>query len=273
MFDTHCHLNFHSFNDIVDNTVSLAQKNGVNFIVIPGTDISSSEKAIQIASQYTSLYAAVGIHPHHVKEYRQDKVRITEDIKQIESLLQNKNVVAVGEIGMDRHLYQQTKYENTTIDENYIELQKIVLIEQIKRAIAYKKSLILHNREAKGDILPLLEKIWDDSLRGKSVFHCCEADLELLDFAKEHGMYIGVDGDITWSKRKQRFIKEVPLEMLVVETDSPFLTPEPIRNENPQNNPSNVRIVCEFVAKIKEIAFENVAEETENNGKQLFNLI
>ena len=279
MFDTHCHLNFHAFDESLEEVISQATSSGIEYIVIPGTDIMSSQKAIKIAEKHQKIFAAVGIHPHHVLEIRNSKfetpneeLMINNQIKTIEKLLQNTNVVAVGEVGMDRHVYEKTKYEDNSVDEDYINLQKIFLIEQIKLAIKYKKSLILHNREAKQDLIPIIKDYWNESLRGCSVFHCCEADEELLDFAKEHGMYIGIDGDITWSKKKQRFIKEVPLEMLVLETDSPFLTPEPIRETNPQNNPSNLRIICQKVAGIKGVNFEEIAQRTEENGKKLFRL-
>lgn len=306
MFDTHCHLNFKSFNETFDEVILQSKKNGISYIVIPGTDIISSTKAIEIASQYDHIFAAVGIHPHHVKEYRDtvipsevegslahasndyaNKLRDSStslrsaqnDIAQIEQLLQSKKVVAVGEIGMDRHEYQQTKYEDTSINEEYIQLQEQVLRQQIRLAIQYKKSLILHNREAKQDMIPILTEIWDRSLEGRTVFHCCEADEELLDFAKNHKMFLGVDGDISWSKKKQRFIKEVPLDMLVVETDSPFLTPLPLRSlqakrgePTPINTPSNLRIICEKVAEIKGVTFETIASVTEENGKKLFRI-
>lgn len=310
MFDTHCHLNFHSFENSFEDIISQAKRNGVSTILIPGTDITSSKKAIEIASNHDDLYAAVGIHPHHIKEFRDNSGELVQDLmsdilSKLESLLQSDKVVAVGEVGMDRHIYEQTKYEVNSIDEEYIHLQKLFLIEQIKLAIKYKKSLVLHNREAKEDMLEILErysKVVDSvpssfsqsSLKtpvgspselvppttknetlldlSHSVFHCCEADIDLLDFAKAHGMHIGVDGDITWSRKKQRFIKEVPLEMLVLETDSPFLTPEPVRHENPQNNPSNLRIVCQKVADVKEISFETVAQVTEENGRKLFGI-
>ena len=241
MFDTHCHLNFGAFDGRVGEVVDRAKQSGVNQIVIPGTDVPTSEKAIAIAEQYEGyspersrgIYAAVGIHPHHVFEiFNGEKnllpsLSFKKELKKIENLLTNPKVVAIGEVGIDRHIYQKTKYPDYKIEEEFVELQKIFLIEQIKLAIKYNKSLILHNREAKKDMLGLLESVWDKKLEGRTVFHCCEPDFELLEFAKKHKMFIGVDGDITYYKEKQEFIKTIPLEMLVFETDSPFLNPEP----------------------------------------------
>src|SRR3989338_8603763 len=228
-FDTHCHLNFQAFDGRVGEVINWAKQAGVNQIVIPGTDIPTSEKAIAIAEKYEGVYAAVGIPPHHVFEiFNGEKnllpsLSFKKELKKIENLLSNPKVVAIGEVGIDRHIYQKTKYPDYKIEEEFVELQKIFLIEQIKLAIKYNKSLILHNREAKKDMLKILS---NNELRitdYQSVFHCCEPDPELLKFAKEHKMFIGVDGDITYYKEKQEWIKTVPLEMLVLETDSPFL--------------------------------------------------
>src|SRR3989338_9748879 len=199
-FDTHCHLNFQAFDGRVGEVINWAKQAGVNQIVIPGTDIPTSEKAIAIAEKYEGVYAAVGIPPHHVFEiFNGEKnllpsLSFKKELKKIENLLSNPKVVAIGEIGIDRHIYQKTKYPDYKIEEEFVELQKIFLKEQIKLAIKHKKSLILHNREAKKDMLGLLESVWDKKLEGRTVFHCCEPDFELLEFAKKHKMFIGIDG-------------------------------------------------------------------------------
>ena len=181
--------------------------------------------------------------------------------------------MAVGEVGMDRHTYKDTKYEEYTIDEKFIEIQRDLLRLQIQLAVKHKKSLIVHNREAKADLLPIVQDNWNEHLRHHAVFHCCEADIELLEFAKKHDMFIGVDGDVTYDKKKQDFIKEVPLEMLVVETDSPYILPEPLLSQKKYpNEPANVRYVVKMVAQIKNIAFDEVIKITTENGKNLFQL-
>jgi len=225
LFDTHCHLNFKAFEGRVEEVVRAARDAGVNNIIVPGTDIETSKRAVEIAERFEGVYAAVGIHPHHVYElFLEVRHRVFSSTsppkggspksltkKQVSTLLyllKNPKVVAIGEVGIDKHNYQKTKHQDYKVDEAFVELQKIFLIEQIKLAIKYNKSLILHNREAKKDMLGLLESVWDKKLEGRTVFHCCEPDFELLEFAKKHKMFIGVDGDITYYKEKQEFIKD-----------------------------------------------------------------
>ncbi len=292
LFDTHCHLNFKAFDGRVKEVINQANKSGVNNIVIPGTDIETSKKAIEIAEKYPDVFAAVGIHPHHVYEFLEAQISVfstasprperrgprrlsqkqksahflSQELKKIENLLSNKKVIAIGEVGIDRHIYQKTKYPDYKIEDEFVELQKVFLKEQIKLAIKYDKSLILHNREAREDTLGVLGSVWDRKLEGRTVFHCCEPDKTLLKFAQKHKMFIGVDGDITYYKEKQLFIRKVPLEMLVLETDSPFLSP----TRQFPNEPKNIILIAEFVAKLKNIPIEKISEITTENARILF---
>ena len=158
MFDTHCHLNFQAFEGRVDRIIDEARKAGVTKIVVPGTDLETSKKAVEIAQKFAGVYAAVGIHPHHVYKLKvkNKKLKVEEDLKEIEKLLTNNKAVAVGEVGLDRHYYNKTKYADYQIDESFIELQKEFFLEQIKLANKYKKTLIIHNRKAKKDMLKIL---------------------------------------------------------------------------------------------------------------------
>ncbi len=273
--DTHCHLNFSRFKKNVEEVIIQAHEAGVTRIVVPGTDVQRSQGAIDIAASHENIYAAVGIHPHHVYEFRMHQApeQIEKDLAAIEGFLKNEKVVAVGEIGMDRHVYEQTKYGEYAVDEGFIELQKQLFVRQVRFAVAYGKSLIIHNREAKDLLLPLLHDNWDTALEGRTVFHCCEPDAELVQFAREHHMYIGIDGDITYSADKQQFIPTVPLEMLVLETDSPFLLPEPMRarKEFP-NKPSNIPLIAQFVAYLRKIAVDELARATTQNALSLFRI-
>jgi TatD DNase family protein len=277
LFDTHCHLNFGAFDGKVEEIVGRAKQAGVNQIIIPGTDVPTSEKAIAIAEKFEGVYVAVGIHPHHVYEiYKKARDRKFFDGKQqtaknfvpsLSKLLTNPKVVAIGEVGIDRHIYQKTKYPDYKIEEEFVELQKIFLKEQIKLAIKYGKSLILHNREAKKDMLEILtEPSVAKALEGKAVFHCCEPDLELLEFAKKHKMFLGVDGDIAYNKEKQEWIKMVPLEMLVLETDSPFLSPD----KKFPNEPKNIKIIAQYIAKLLNCSIDKLSKQTTENARRLF---
>lgn len=273
MFDTHCHLNFKRFEDNLTQVITDANTAGVSHIVVPGTDVATSQKAVEIAEKYETIYAAVGIHPHHVFEHiaKRETLNVKREIEVLETLLTHEKVVAMGEIGMDWHSYGKTRHENYAVSDEFVRVQKLFLEEQIKLAITHKKSIIFHNREAKEDILPIVSKLWDERLRGRSVFHCCEPDEDLLTFANEHKMYLGVDGDITYSPAKQEFIKKVPLEMLVLETDAPFLLPEPLRSEKKfPNEPKNIPLIAEFIARLLHISTEKLGTITTENAKNLF---
>lgn len=275
LFDTHCHLNFNAFDGVESQTIENAQTAGVGVFVLPGTDVVTSQKAVELTGKYPDVYAAVGIHPHHVMEFCADQKidKLSECIDMIEKLLQSPKVVAVGEIGLDRHEYKQTKYPHYLIDNKFIHLQEDILKTQLQLAKKYKKSLILHNREASTEILKTLSDVWTDFFVYRTVLHCCEANDDLLLFAKAHHIFIGVDGDITWSKKKQRFIAQVPLDMLVLETDSPYLTPEPVRQKYTfPNKPLNITCVRDMVARVKNILPKEVEDTTTKNAYRLFGL-
>ncbi len=274
MFDTHCHLNFKRYKKTLSDVIKNAHDSGVSLITIPGTDVKTSKKAIEIAEAYDWLFAAVGIHPHHVYNLlKREDITVESELSEIELLLQSHKVVAIGEVGMDRHVYEETIYREYNISPEFISVQKRLLGLQIDLAVKHKKSLILHNREAKEDLLPLLEEKWTPQLEGRAVFHCCEPDLDLLQFARDHNIFIGVDGDVTYDPDKQRFIQKVPLEMLVIETDSPYILPEPLLTEKKYpNEPKNIVYTAEKVASLKGISAENLIHETTKNGKRLFAL-
>jgi len=193
---------------------------------------------------------------------------LEKELKNIESLLINPKVVAIGEVGIDRHHYEKTKHKDYKVDEEFVSLQKEFLIAQIKLAVKYDKGLILHNREAKDDMFEVLNKVWDKKLEGRSVFHCCEPSKKLLAFAVDHKMFIGVDGDIAYYKEKQEFIKTVPLEMLVLETDSPYLSP----TRKFPNEPKSIKVIAEYIANLKNVSVEKIAETTTINAKKLFKI-
>ncbi len=135
--------------------------------------------------------------------------------------------------------------------------------------------MIIHNREAKKDLLEILSNNHQLLRPYSAVIHCCEPDKTLLTFAKSHKMFIGVDGDITYYKEKQEFIKTVPLNMLVLETDSPFLMPRLLSGGRPSlryNEPKNILLIAEFIAKLKNISIEEIAKTTTENAKRLFRI-
>lgn len=262
----------------MDDVIQRAHDAGVHTMIIPGTDVKSSLRAIEIAEQHEGLYVAVGIHPHHVANYlstslQNPKPSYEEELAKIETLLAHPKVVAVGEVGVDKHVYEETVYHNYAISPEFVSLQRTVLKKQIQLALEFNKSLILHNRDAKEDLLQILRELWDPSLSNRTVFHCCEADQELLTFAKERKIMIGVDGDITYDRDKQEFIRHVPLSMLVLETDSPYLLPEPYRSQKAYpNEPCHISTIAQEVARVQNTDVNIVIEETTLNASRLFNI-
>lgn len=272
--DTHCHLNFSRFKKTLQVELDEAQKVNVTSIIIPGTDITSSRKAVDIAHSRPGLYAAVGIHPHHAFEIDPNHIVATIDalIADLRAMVADPIVVAIGEVGLDSHIYEQTKYQDYSITPRFIEVQSILLEKQIQLAAQHHKALILHNRETKKEMLSLIDRMWSNAFESRAVFHCCEADNDLLEFAKAHHMYIGIDGDVTYGD-KDDFIRHVPLEMLVLETDSPFLLPEPLKAQKKYpNGPKNIPLIAQAVAQLKGVSVEEVARTTTQNAQKLFRL-
>jgi TatD DNase family protein len=259
VFDTHCHLNSIEFPPDITPIVNSAREVGVKYFLIPGFDIKSSGKAIDIASNFENIYPAVGIHPTKNLE------NISELVAQLSHLLEkNTSIIAVGEIGLDYYRFVSPS-----------RIQKQLLEEALKLSIKHDKTVILHNRQAAEDVLAVLEKMGPKNFSGKLVFHCCEANSDILKFAEKHCLYMGVDGDVTYDSTKQDFIKKVPLELLVVETDSPYLMPEPMRSMKPRppyNEPKNVKLVVSKVAEIKGLSVDKVIFQTTSNGLALFNI-
>lgn len=271
LIDTHCHLNFKAFDGQVDRIVERAAGAGVERIVVPGTDYETSKKALDIAYEFRNVYAAVGVHPHHIYSYltKSNDSSPEEDFAKVVGLIDDPKVVAIGEVGIDYHMYSKTKYKNYEIEKDFVLLQKEYLKKQIGLAINCKKSLILHNREAKRDFLAILDESWDEYLRGRTVFHCCEPDMELLEYARERGFFIGVDGDVFYSKEKQEFVKKIPIDMLVLETDSPYLSPF----RKFPNVPENIADIAKFIAKLLNVHIEELSKATSKNSMKLFGML
>lgn len=281
MFDTHCHLNFKAYRKILDDVITDAATQGITGIVIPGTEVPTSRRAIEIAQAHDQFYAAAGLHPHHVFELfvklGEDKSNadlvIQEQMLEIEQMLKEDKVVAVGELGIDRHMYVNTKYKEYTVTDEFVEMQKSVMLSQMDLAAKCNKSLIVHNREASQDLLNMFAEHWQDYFKTRMVLHCCEANKELLDFAKAKQAFIGIDGDITYGPEKKEFIKLVPKELLVLETDGPYLLPDPLRAEKKYpNRPGNLTIIAQQVADAWGVSVKEVDKITTANAKHLFRI-
>ena len=273
MVDVHCHLNFHSFQKDYDEVIKSAFEAGVTKIINVGTKIDSSEKAVELAQKYENLYAIVGIHPHHADKPLLSGHPEQSDIpwiEQLETLARMPKVVGIGEIGLDYFRYKS----NDIVDPK---LQKEVFIKQIELAYKLKLPLQIHNRQAGKDIIDILINHKSLISNPPGMFHCFAGSLEVLKAALEMGFYIGFDGNITYSgiapgedTDLKDLVKYTPLDRIVTETDSPFLAPLPHRGS--RNVPSYVIITAKFIARIKDITFDEFEAKTTQNAIKLFTL-
>lgn len=260
LIDTHCHLNLNHYQDDLEAVVDRALDRGVDRILIPGTTLETSRKAIELAERHPKLFAAAGVHPNEATSWDADTFR------QLEQLVSNPKVVAIGEIGLD--YYRQ--YAPT-------DLQKEILAKQLNLATKTNLPVIIHSRESLSDLWPVLARWQSDLSRDGSqladrpgVLHSFDGDLDTAREAIESRFFIGVTGPITFqnAKAKQEVFRNLPLEALLIETDSPYLTPHPFRGR--RNEPGYVFYVAEKLANLHRLAVEEVAAQTSRNADWLF---
>jgi len=269
--DTHCHLNFEVFNNDWREAADRAVAAGVTKMIVVGADLVSSERAVELAQQHPALYASVGLHPHHARQILDDRLQMTEIITTLRTLAKKPRVVAIGEIGLDYHVPKESKYpaELLPITEELKMIQRELFIGQVKLAQELNKPMILHSRECGEEVLEILRlQMTDDGLPIKGVFHCFGGSKKYVKRIIEAGFYVGFDGDITYVPDRLNVAAEVPLDRLLLETDSPFLSPLP--NRGKRNEPANITLVTQKQAEARGITVEEVAEATTKNAEILF---
>lgn len=265
LIDTHSHLNFKAFNKDLDEVILRAKEAGVDKIIIPGAKINSSKKAVEISQKYEVCFAAVGIHPHHVADFIELGKR--ETTNQLKILANNKKAAAIGEIGLDYHEYKGYLPINDEIKTR----QKELLLTQIEIAAELNMPVIFHCRDAHDDQLELIGRLADltrKKIRG--VFHCFGGEIKHLKKLLSWDFYVGFDGNISYPENEnlRMLVKATPIDKLLLETDSPFLTPVPFRGQ--RNEPANLIRVAKTVSEIHKIALEDVAAVTSGNALKLF---
>jgi TatD DNase family protein len=253
LIDTHAHLEMREFNDDREDVIKRAREAGVEYIVTIGTTVESSRDAVLLADKYDFIYAAVGIHPHEVKDILHPAYEI------IRHFAQHKKVVAYGEIGLDYH------YEHSPRSD-----QKRKFRDMLREARELDLPIIVHDRDAHEDTLQILSEEWSPDLGG--VMHCFSGDVAMAKKVIEMGFSISIAGPVTFPKAEalREVVKQVPIEHLLVETDAPYLAPQPMRGK--RNEPAFVRHTAEAIAKIKGLTFEDVARITSFNAMQLFGI-
>jgi TatD DNase family protein len=264
LFDSHCHLYAPQLFEELDDVVRHAHDQGVTHILVPAEDYQSSVRSLEICSAYheIDINAAVGIQPQKVN------ADLDSDMyTRIKDLVTQPRVAAIGEIGLD--------YYWTT---ECVELQKEIFKQGLELAVEYDKPIVLHNRASTHDMLLLLEDwlhmIPDDKniARSPGVFHAFNGDPLVMDFAIQHSFCLGVGGVVTFKNAKnlQKCIPQIPLELLLIETDAPYLSPHPMRGK--RNEPAFIRYTVERLAELVGIEFEELVEITTKNAERLFKI-
>ncbi len=250
IFDTHAHFDDERFNaDREELFTTLNSFCGVGGIINCGCDIPSSEKSIEFSKKFPFLYAAVGFHPEFAANN-------DCDLAKLEELLKQEKVVAVGEIGLDYYWDKENKQR-----------QKEIFVKQIKLAQKHKKPVIIHDRDAHEDTLNILKEY-----KPKGVLHCFSGSSEMAKEVVKLGMYIGVGGVLTFKNNKKlpEVVKSIPLTRILLETDAPYMAPEPFRGKT--NHSGLIIYVAQKLAEILNISQEEVLKQTYQNAQNLFGL-
>ena len=256
LFDSHCHLNDEKFNEDRKELIENLRKQGVKRLVTAGYSIESSKEAIKLSKEYDFIYATIGISPNDVPKTLED---LDKDLNNIKDLYkEGEKIVAVGEIGLDYYWNTENK-----------EIQKEAFKRQIELANNLNLPIQIHTREAIADTLEILK---DNKVNRKGIFHCCPFNRELVKEGLKLGFYISFAGPTTFknSKNAVEIIKMVPDDKMLVETDSPYLSPEPFRGK--RNDPSRVQYIIKKIAEVKEKSFEEIEKMVYENANTIFNL-
>jgi TatD DNase family protein len=251
--DSHTHLNDQAFQEDYPIAIQTAMNSGVSTMMVVGYDLESSRRAVDLASRYPMLWAAVGVHPQDARTWNQDALKALED------LLKEPKVVAVGEIGLDYHYLDSSKED-----------QQRAFREQIQLANEYHKPVIIHNREAHQDTYSLLNQERIGPAGG--VMHCFSGSRETSAQFLKMGLYLSFTGVITFTnaEKLRNVAAEIPLDRLLVETDCPYMSPYPFRGR--RNEPFRVALVGEKLAEIKQLPVEEVMQATTANARTLFQI-
>jgi TatD DNase family protein len=252
--DTHCHLSLDEFSDELDQIVERAREAGVAHLLIPGIDLETSRRAVEIAEGHEGIFAAVGVHPHEASSYSES----TRD--QLLELTGSPAVVAIGEIGLDFYRDLSPRADQTA-----------AFVDQLALARQLELPVILHNREAQEALLEvLLEWAPTVSRPQKGVLHAFSGDRNGAKKALSSGFFIGVAGPLTYPNAEElrKTIQGLPQDRLVLETDSPYLPPQPHRGQ--RNEPAYLPLIAEELGRLTERTVDKVIADTSENANRLF---
>jgi len=262
--DSHAHLEYPDFEGELDEVVRRAKSSGVEKIINVGTTVENSKKSLRLAKKYKGIiFASAGLHPHDIDE----AIGVDHQLKEITKLIQNKEVVAVGECGLD---YSRIIGDDKSVDVYEAKAQKILFTRQLDIALKHNYPIIVHSRIAEDDTFEILSQKKYKGLKG--VIHCYTGSKGFAEKVLKLGFYIGFTGIITFPKAEEvRLVaKEAPLEKILIETDCPFIAPVPYRGQ--RNESSYVIEVAKMIAEVKDISLDKVAEVTTKNVESLFGI-
>ena len=260
LFDSHAHYNDEKFNNDRKEVIKQIYESGVTKLINAGYSLKSSKKALEIAKSYEWMYVIAGISPNDIPD---NEKKLNTELEALQNwIIENnkeKRIVAIGEIGLDYYWNKENKY-----------LQQLAFKKQIEIANNLELPIVIHTREAVIDTITILQKQMPAARKG--VFHCCPLNRELIKEALKLGFYISFAGPITFknAKNADECIQMVPLDKMLIETDSPYLSPEPYRGK--RNDSRNVYYMAEKIAKVKQMPVEDVALHTYQNACNIFGI-
>jgi TatD DNase family protein len=258
LFDTHAHLDQEDFDVDRADVLNRARQAGVELILTVGVDLASSRNAVRLAEEHTEIYAAVGIHPNSAAQAEQG------DWDQIVKLAEHPRVVAVGETGLDRYW----DYTPIAVQQEYFERHLSLSQER-------DLPIVIHCRDAADDLMPVLRRTTMHApFRG--ILHAFSGNARMAEECVDLGLHISFAGNVTYKNKKFQDLRlaaaAVPLDRLLVETDSPYLTPEPLRGRENRNEPAWVAHTAQFLAQLRGISAEEIERQTAQNGRRLFSI-
>lgn len=249
MIDTHCHVNKQEYNDV--ELEGIYKYIGSDIMINSSTSLEDLDITLNEANNHNNVYCTIGIHPEYANTYTD------EDLRKIEENLSNPKVVGIGEIGLDYHWVNDNK-----------EKQKELFIKQIELANKYNKTIVIHSRDSIEDTYEILKKY----AKTKINMHCFSGSVEMARKFINLGAKLGIGGVVTWTngKKLKEVVIDIPIEYILLETDSPYLTPHPHRGY--KNSPLNLKYVAEEIAKLKGLEVEEVIDKTTENAVTQFDL-
>ena len=248
--DTHCHV-LHDYYDNIDEIINKCKNNGVSKIVISGCDIETNKEVLELVNKYDIIYGTIGFHPTELNDFREDYFDF------LEKNIMNKKIVGIGEIGLDYH------YEDTDKKK-----QINVFTRQLEIAEKYDKPIVVHSRDSIQDTYNILS-----NYKLKGSIHCFSGSVEMAKLFTKLGYKLGVGGIITYKNAKniKEVVKNIDLSYILLETDSPYLSPEPYRGT--KNDPANIPVIAGVIADIKNVSTIDVARITTDNAIAEFDFL